>query len=137
MTAPAPYLWFPGNAAEAMHFYKDTFGGSLELHTLADFARTDGPPDAIAFGQLSGRVTLFGSDAIGDDQPLQMIGVSIALLGTADGATLTEWFDRLAEDGTVIDPLAERGWGATDGQVADRFGVRWLIGYEDDVNLDA
>lgn len=130
MAAMTLYIWFPGNAETALHYYQGVFGGTLELHTLADFARTDGPPDAIAFGMLSGPVTLQGSDAIGDDQPVSMVGSSIALLGTADAATLTSWFDQLADGGTVIDPLKERGWGASDGQVVDRFGVRWLIGYE-------
>jgi PhnB protein len=54
----------------------------------------------------------------------------LALLGTAPPATLHSWFDALAEGGTVIEPLAERAWGAADGQVVDRFGLHWLIGYE-------
>ena len=44
---------------------------------------------------------------------------------------LHAWFARLSEGGTDIDPLQRRPWGASDGQVTDRFGVRWLIGYED------
>ena len=39
--------------------------------------------------------------------------------------------EALAEGGEVIDALQERPWGAHDGQVTDRFGVPWLIGYED------
>jgi PhnB protein len=30
----------------------------------------------------------------------------------------------------VVDDLQRRPWGASDGQVRDRYGVRWLIGYE-------
>ena len=43
---------------------------------------------------------------------------------------LHQWFGALAEDGRVVDPLAVKPWGATDGQVVDRFGLAWLIGYE-------
>lgn len=53
-----------------------------------------------------------------------------ALLGVADAATSSRWFDALAEDGTVLDPLQERPWGDVDGQVRDRYGVTWLIGYQ-------
>ena len=54
-----------------------------------------------------------------------------SLLGAADPATLHAWFARLAEGGRVVDALQSRPWGACDGQVVDRFGLHWLIGYED------
>jgi PhnB protein len=53
-----------------------------------------------------------------------------SLLGTAAPAELTRWFERLSEGGTVVDDLVVRDWGGHDGQVRDRFGVLWLIGYE-------
>lgn len=130
MTAMTLYLWFPGNAAQALRRYHEVFGGELELHTYGDFGRTDGPAEAIAHGVLADPVTLFATDAGPDDEPLRMAGMSIALLGTAEPAELIRWFGALAEGGTVLDPLEERAWGATDGQLVDRFGVRWLIGFE-------
>lgn len=130
MTAMSNYIWFPGTAREALGFYQQVFGGELALHTLADMGRTDGPADAIGHGMLVGPVSFYGTDAVGDDEPVSMTGISIALLGTADAATLTRWFDALAEGGTVLDALQERPWGASDGQVVDRFGLRWLIGFE-------
>ncbi len=133
MTAPTLYLTFPGTAREALAFYAGIFGGELVLNTYADFSRTDGPPDAIAHGMLrDGPVVLFASDAGPDEVSVRIDGALIALLGTADAATLHTWFDRLAADGTVVDPLAPRPWGASDGQVQDRYGLRWLIGYEPD-----
>ena len=130
MTGLVPYLSFPGSAKEALNLYRDIFGGELRLHTFTDFGRDDGPGDAIAHGILDGPVSLFGSDIAGDEVPLKLEGVLFSLLGTADSATLERWFAALAADGTVLDPLQERPWGAHDGQVSDRFGVRWLVGYE-------
>ncbi len=130
MTAPTLYVWFPGNAAEALSFYRDVFDGELELHTFEEFGRTDGPPDAIAHGVLSGRVPLYGTDAVAGESSVSQTGVSVALLGTADGDTLSGWFERLSEGADVIDPLQKRPWGATDGQLVDRYGIRWLIGFE-------
>ncbi|BDV29423.1 VOC family protein [Microbacterium terricola] len=131
MTGLVPYLHFDGTARAALTRYREVFGGELTLHTLSDFGRTDGPADAIAHGILEGTVSLFGADASGDDRPLRLEGVMFALLGTAEPATLEKWFAALAEGGEVVDPLQVRPWGAHDGQVIDRFGVRWLIGYED------
>jgi PhnB protein len=130
MTAPQLYISFPGTAREALGFYADTFGGELALHTFEDFGRTDGPADAIAHGVLSGVVALAGSDAAANEKSVRMEGLRLSLLGTAEPAVLHEWFDRLAAGGVVVDPLAPKPWGASDGQVIDRHGLHWLIGYE-------
>jgi PhnB protein len=44
------------------------------------------------------------------------------------------WFACLSEGGTVVDDLQRRPWGAYDGQVIDRYGVHWLIGFEGDTD---
>lgn len=129
MTALQPYLSLPGTSREALTFYADVFGGELSLFTLKEFNRTDGPPDAIAHGELSGPVTICASDAVGAAAPLRLEGVSFALLGTASPDVSRDWFSRLAEGGTVIDDLQARPWGDWDGRVVDRFGVPWLIGF--------
>ncbi len=131
MNDPAPYISFPGTAAQALTFYADVFGGRAQLHTFAEFNRTDGPPEAIAHGYVvDAPVKLFGSDVAGDEPPFRAEGLLFSLLGTADAQTLRSWFSRLADGGQVIDDLQRRPWGAHDGQVVDRFGLRWLIGYE-------
>lgn len=131
MSIPTLYLWFPGNAREALTFYGETFGGDVQLHTYSEFSRTDGPEDAIAHGEVGAPVPLFGADAAGDERTIEMHGVAVSLLGTSDGATMTGWFDKLSDGGTVVDPLQKRPWGDTDGTVVDRYGVKWLIGFQD------
>jgi PhnB protein len=48
MADPTPYVHFPGTAREALTFYGEVFGCGAQLHTIAEFNRTDGPADAIA-----------------------------------------------------------------------------------------
>lgn len=132
MTSLTPYLHLPGSAREALTFYASVFGGGASVHTLTDFGRTDGPGDAIAHGELTGGpVTIFAADAVAGQTAFQAAGLMFALLGTSDPATMQTWFARLSEGGHVIDDLHQRPWGATDGQVVDRFGLTWLIGFED------
>lgn len=128
--APLLYISFPGTAREALGFYADVFGGSLALFTYAEFGRNDGPADAIAHGELRGVVSLAGSDTPTGEQSVRMEGVMLSLLGTAEPAILHEWFEKLSIEGKVLDPLSPKPWGACDGQVEDRHGLRWLIGYE-------
>lgn len=133
MTGPTPYLHFPGTARQALSFYAEVFGGAAQLSTFAEFNRTDGPAEAIAHGALvGGPVTLFGSDVAGEERAFRSEGLMLSLLGTADAATLRRWFGRLAAGGEVVDDLQRRPWNAVDGQVIDRYGLHWLIGFEED-----
>ncbi|HUY43380.1 MAG TPA: VOC family protein [Acidimicrobiales bacterium] len=133
MTDPTPYVHFPGTAREALTFYGHVFGCAVELHTFEEFGRSDGPAQAIAHGLLKdGRVSLFGSDVAGDEPPVRCEGLMLSLLGTESPATLREWFSQLSEGGRILDDLQKRPWGASDGRVADRYGLQWLIGYEGD-----
>ncbi len=130
MTDLTPYVTFPGTARAALTFYADVFGGQTQLKTLADMRRTDGPADAIAHGYLTGGpVSLFGADAVGE-AAFHSDGLMFALLGTADPATLRQWFARLSEGGQVVDDLQLRPWGAHDGVVVDQYGLKWLVGFE-------
>jgi PhnB protein len=136
MTGLAPYLHFQGTAREALSFYADVFGGGAQLHTFVEFGRTDGPADAVAHGYLiDSPVALFAADVSGEQPAFRAQGLMLSLLGTAESATMRGWFTRLAEEGTVVDDLQKRPWGDFDGQVIDRYGLHWLIGFGDDVGV--
>jgi PhnB protein len=133
MTDPIPYLHLPGTAREALNFYGGVFGCRVQHHTFAEFGRTDGSADAIAHGYLAdGPVTIFASDVAGDEPSLRSEGIMLSLLGTGSASTLRQWFSELTDGGRVVDNLQVRPWGASDGQVIDRYGVHWLIGFEGD-----
>ena len=135
VAGPTPYIHFPGTAEAALSFYAEVFGGTTELHTFAQFGRSDGPADAIAHGVLEAPVALYGADVAGNEPAFRSEGLMLSLLGTADPETLRTWFARLAEGGTVVEDLQQRPWGAFDGQVIDRYGLRWLIGFEIDPDV--
>jgi len=130
MTGATPYFQFPGTARAALTRYQQIFGGELRVWAYQEFGRTDGPPDAIAHGELSGLVSVFASDAAEGEASFTSTGFFLSVLGGGDADTSHRWFDALSEGGEVLDPLQERPWGGFDGQVRDRFGVTWLIGYE-------
>ena len=133
MSHPAPYLHLPGTAREALTFYASVFGCRAQLHSYGEFGRTDGPADAVAHGYLTdGPVAIFAADVSGDEPAFRSQGLMLALLGTAPPATLHQWFSALSAGGVVVDALQMRPWGASDGQVVDRYGVHWLIGFEGD-----
>jgi PhnB protein len=131
MTDPTPYLYLPGTARQALTFYGAVFGGTVALHTFAQFGRTDGPAEAVAHGALTdGPVALFAADLPGADPAGSGSAVMLALLGTADPGTLRRWFIDLSHGGRVQQELQTRAWGAVDGLVIDHYGIHWLIGFE-------
>jgi PhnB protein len=133
MTAPTPYFHFHGTARQALTFYGDVFGCAVQLHTFDEFNRKDGPADAIAHGYLvDGPVTLFAADASSHESAFRCEGMMLSLLGAAAPSVLRVWFSGLSEGGRIVDDLQRRPWGASDGQVVDRYGVHWLIGFEGD-----
>jgi len=133
VVAPTPYFHFRGTARDALAFYGGVFGCSVQLHTYDEFNRTDGPGDAVAHGYLvDGPVALFAADVTDAEPAFHCEGMMLSLLGTADPSTLRSWFSGLSEGGRVVSDLERRPWGASDGQVIDRFGLHWLIGFEGD-----
>jgi PhnB protein len=113
--------------------YGEVFGWAVQFHTFAEVNRSDGPVDAIAHGYLiDGPVALFAADFGGDEPAFRCEGMMLALLGTAPPATLRKRFSGLSAGGRVLDDLQTRPWGASDGQVIDRYGLHWLIGFENE-----
>lgn len=129
-SGPTPYLLLPGTARVALARWQQVFGGEVRIASAADAGRTDGPPEAVAHGELVGAVRVFAADAGPQDTPFAASGVLFALLGTAGPDVLRRWFADLSTDGTVVDDLQERPWGDWDGTVRDAFGVTWLVGFE-------
>jgi PhnB protein len=134
MSVLNPYLNFRGQAREALAFYHEVFGGDLTVSSFADLGTADLPEaerDQVMHGQLEtpAGFTLMAADvpshldyAAGTNQ------FSISLSGSSeDDAQLRGYWQKLAEGGTVTEPLATAPWGASFGMLTDRFGVHWLV----------
>lgn len=124
-----PYVSFDGNARDALEFYRDVFGGELDLNTFGEFGHdTGGQADKIMHGQLEtpDGFTLMAADNPpgGDFTPGN--NHSISLSGD-DSEMLRDCWRRLSDGGTVIMPLEKQMWGDEFGMCADRFGVTWMV----------
>jgi PhnB protein len=125
-----PYISFQGNAKEAMEFYKNVFGGKLDLTSFKDggMAENQANPDQIMHGMLvaDNGITLMGSDIADGMEYTPGTTISISLSGD-DEAELTGYYTKLAEGGTVAQPLEKAPWGDTFGMLSDKFGIFWLV----------
>lgn len=127
------YLKFDGNAREAMTFYKECLGGELHMQTMAEAHMGDGTPETdnrlIHSALTNNTLVLLGSDALtpGD----RNIGNNFALALNCTGADdIKDLYAKLSEGGQQTYPLAETFWGATFGQLIDKYGNEWMLNYE-------
>jgi PhnB protein len=129
-----PYLTFGGNTRQAMEFYQQVFGGTLDIQTFGDFGApvSDGYKEKVMHAVVSADgVTIMASDAQEGSAPVVGDNVSLSLSGDAeDHDRLTKVFTELADGGSTSMPLGEAPWGATFGTCTDRFGMHWLVNIE-------
>jgi PhnB protein len=126
-----PYLNFRDNAREAMEFYHSVFGGELNVSTFADYQAAVDPSEneLVMHAQLEGPgLTLMGADVPRHMDYNGISGFSVSLSGSNDDdATLRGYWDKLADGGTIVQPLEVAPWGDAFGMLVDRFGVSWLV----------
>ncbi len=124
-----PYISFKDNARAAMEYYRDVFGGDLNVSTFGEFGDKDAPgADGVMHAMLE---TPQGFTLMGADTPPGMdhnpgTNFSVSLSGD-DGDELRGWFAKLAEGGQIAVPLEKQMWGDEFGMCTDRFGIGWMV----------
>ena len=123
-----PYVHFDGDARQAMEFYRTVFGGELVLSTFGEYGMEGPDAERIMHGQLEtpSGYTLMGGDTPPGVEFRRGTSMTISLSGD-EPEELHGYFERLSEGGQVTVPLEKQMWGDEFGQVADRFGVEWLV----------
>ena len=126
-----PYLSFRDTAKQVMEFYQSVFGGELASDTFDSGGMGEAYPgegDKIMHAQLTtpDGLTLMASDTPNSMEVPPSSSISISISGE-DDAALTTYFDKLADGGTVNQPLVEAPWGGKFGMVTDRFGTDWMV----------
>jgi PhnB protein len=135
MKALTPYLIFNGNCREAMEFYKQCFGGTLEMMTFADAPEeacpggskpTEETRDKIMHAMLTnGDLMLMASD---NPMGAPVVGDNISISIHPQSISETDkLFKVLSEGGKVTMPLANTFWGAYFGMLVDKYGFHWML----------
>jgi PhnB protein len=124
-----PYLSFPGNARDAMEFYRTVFGGTLAVNTFGEFGNPDAAvADKVMHAMLE---TDRGYSLMASDLPPGMAhapgnNITLSLSGD-DGDELRGYWEKLIDGGQVNMPLEKQVWGDEFGMCTDRFGIPWMV----------
>jgi PhnB protein len=129
-----PYINFNGNCRTALSFYKECFGGELTLQAVGETpAATQCPAgthDQIMHAMLlANGVVIMGSDMTGPDGLTPGNNILLTLNCNSE-EEINSLFNKLSEDGKVLQPLKTEFWGGIFGYLKDKFGIGWMFNYQ-------
>ncbi|MCO4293324.1 VOC family protein [Solitalea sp. MAHUQ-68] len=133
-----PYLNFLGTTEAAFNHYKSVFGGEFSM--LLRYRDTPEAGDVkeedkdkimhMALPIGNGNI-LMGTDALGSMQQGLQQGNNFYLSVHADSKPDADRvFKGLSEDGQEQMAMQDTFWGAYFGMLKDKFGVQWMVSFE-------
>ena len=134
-----PYLNFNGNTEEAFNFYKSAFGG--EFVTMQRFKDTpeaekmpEGERNKIMHAALpigKGNM-LMGTDSLESMGQKLVVGNNFYIsIDTESEDEANKLFNSLSGGGKVELPMQKTFWGSYFGMFKDKFGIQWMISYNE------
>lgn len=125
-----PYLFFRGQAREAVGFYREALGAevkSLQTFGEAMSACPEAMKHRVVHAEISvGEATLFLSDGPEDSADRGGSHVQVAL-DCDDVEEMARQFDALANAGEVLHPIHDTFYGGKLGALRDKYGVSWMF----------
>jgi len=128
------YLFFNGNCAEAVEFYRQALGAVVEFSISFKESPEPPPPgmmppnwgDKIMHTSFKiGQTTVMASDGCGPEAK-GFTGFSLSLSVATEGEA-DRYFNALAEGGKVNMPLSKTFWSPRFGMLVDKFGIGWMV----------
>jgi uncharacterized glyoxalase superfamily protein PhnB/uncharacterized protein YndB with AHSA1/START domain len=136
------YLNFPGNAEEAMNFYRSVFKTAF-VNGIQRFGELPADPnqpplsDKVKKMVLHVELPLFGEHVLmASDAPKDMgftvtTGNNMQICIEPESRQEAErLFNGLSKGGKISMPLQDMFWGAYFGTFADQFGINWMISFQ-------
>jgi len=126
------YLFFDGNAREAMEYYKSCLDATLEVTTFGEGAcsTAEDAKDRVMHARLTrGSSLLMASDTMPGMPHKEGDGFAIAL-NCQSMTEINTVFDALSAGGTVTKALGDMPWGAHFGMLTDKFGTEWMLSFD-------
>ena len=133
-----PHINFNGNAEEAFLFYKSVFGGKFSKMMrfkdlpIPGFSVAEKEANKIMHIALQiGQYVLTGNDVpeilgrVNENENRSKISITADSKEEAD-----QLFNGLSAGGDIEMPISESPWGTYFGMFRDRFGIEWMVNFE-------
>ena len=139
MTLVNIYLTFNGNCREAFEFYSKVFNKEFtnistfgEMPSQEGFEIPESEKDKIMHVSLpfSSETALMGSDTGGHSGNVTIGNNFSVSVRPENKAEADRIFHALSQDGNVVMQMTDTFWNAYFGMVTDKFGINWMINFE-------
>jgi PhnB protein len=137
MATMSPYLNFNGNTEEAFNFYKSVFGGEFlavmrfkdnpECGNVAESDQNKIMHIALPIGNGNALMATDALESMG--QKLTFGNNFYICLAPESKEEADKLFNGLSDGGKIEMPLQDMFWGAYYGSFTDKFGVQWMLNY--------
>ncbi len=140
MTTVNTYLSFDGTCEEAFLFYKSVFGGDFsyigkfgEMPQSDDYTVPESDKNKVMHVSLPiGNTVLMGSDVGGDWSSKFVQGNNFSVsINVESKEEADRLFNGLSQGGTVTMPMEKTFWGAYFGMFTDKFGIHWMVNFDE------
>jgi len=132
-----PYLNLGGTAEEALNFYQDIFGGTIEITRWSEMPPNPHMPvsdewqNKVMHGALtmSDTMTVYAADSVTEDEDKYASNVFLHVEFDSEDE-LRAASEKLSAGGTVNMPVERQFWGAVYGDLVDKYGIGWGLHYQ-------
>jgi len=126
-----PSISFQENCEEAINYYKEVLGAEVKEISYLDEAPVDLGIEISSSSRFVtyAEVVLFGTSVVmtdGAENQMKNQNFYFTLFfDTEEEVRIV--FDKLADGGKIVEPLAPKFWARLDGNIVDRFGINWSV----------
>jgi PhnB protein len=137
-----PHINFNGNAEEAFNFYKSVFGGEFtKIIRFKDLASTEfqvAEKEANKIMHIAlpiGKSVLMANDVpeilgrTNENENRSKIVISAVSKDEAD-----KLFNGLSVGGAIEMPISDSPWGSYFGMFRDKYGIEWMVDFDQNFN---
>ena len=135
------YLTFDGECEAAFTFYQSVLGGEISMwNRFGEMPPQEGMPPLSEEHKnrimhvtlpISRENVLMGSDSMPGIHKITKGNNFAISLNAQSRAEAEKLFNGLSEGGNVTMPLQDTFWGAYFGMWEDKFGIQWMVNYDD------
>jgi len=133
-----PYLHFMGKTEEAMNFYKSVFGGEFSIfQRYKDMAGGEKMSEDDQEKMIHISLPIGKGNVLMASDNLESMGHEIIMgdnfhicIHTESEKETDKLFKALSDKGKIEMPLNKTFWGAYFGMCRDKFGIQWMISFD-------
>ena len=133
MEAIIPYLFFNGDASEALAFYSKILDGKIILQqTYGESPMPSGAEmkDKIMHATFQAdKLMIMVSDCPPDRAVSNGRNISLSL-NFPDVQSIENTFKALSDGANITMELQDTFWGAKFGMLTDKFGINWMFNHD-------